>query len=112
VSQPRRVWMRCADGVRLAARLWRPPGSGPWPALLMRQPYGSALASTITYAHPRWYAERGFLVVVQDVRGRGESEGTFGGFAQEAADGAETVQWPAGHLWLLLSRADPAAQRG
>jgi len=93
VSQPRRVWMRCADGVRLAARLWRPPGSGPWPALLMRQPYGSALASTITYAHPRWYAERGFLVVVQDVRGRGESEGTFGGFAQEAADGAETVRW-------------------
>ncbi len=93
MSQLRRVWMRCADGVRLAARLWRPEGSGPWPALLMRQPYGSALASTVTYAHPRWYAERGFLVVVQDVRGRGESEGTFGGFAQEAADGADAVRW-------------------
>lgn len=85
--------MRCADGVRLAARLWCPPGEGPWPALLMRQPYGSALASTVTYAHPRWYAERGFLVVVQDVRGRGESEGTFAGFAREAADGAEAVRW-------------------
>jgi putative CocE/NonD family hydrolase len=59
----------------------------------MRQPYGSALASTITYAHPRWYADQGFLVVVQDVRGRGESEGTFAGFAQEAADGAEAVRW-------------------
>ncbi|MFN9661846.1 MAG: CocE/NonD family hydrolase [Cyanobacteriota bacterium] len=85
--------MACADGVRLASRLWRPAGTGPWPALLMRQPYGSALASTITYAHPHWYAEHGFLVVVQDVRGRGESEGTFGGFAQEAADGAEAVRW-------------------
>jgi putative CocE/NonD family hydrolase len=59
----------------------------------MRQPYGSALASTVTYAHPHWYAERGFLVVVQDVRGRGASEGTFAGFAQEAADGAEAVRW-------------------
>ncbi|MFM1799651.1 MAG: hypothetical protein RLZZ117_1929 [Cyanobacteriota bacterium] len=85
--------MRCADGARLAARLWCPAGPGPWPALLMRQPYGSALASTVTYAHPRWYAARGFLVVVQDVRGRGESEGTFRGFVQEAADGAEAVRW-------------------
>jgi hypothetical protein len=61
--------------------------------LLMRQPYGSALASTVTYAHPLWYARQGFLVVVQDVRGRGESEGTFLGFVQEAADGAEAVRW-------------------
>jgi putative CocE/NonD family hydrolase len=59
----------------------------------MRQPYGSALASTVTYAHPQWYAAQGFLVVVQDVRGRGESEGTFAGFAREAADGAEAVRW-------------------
>jgi len=88
--------MPCPDGIRLASRLWRPEGPGPWPALLMRQPYGAALASTVTYAHPRWYAEHGFLVVVQDVRGRGESEGTFGGFAQEAADGAEAVRWVRG----------------
>ena len=85
--------MPCSDGVRLASRLWSPPGEGPWPVLLMRQPYGSALASTLTYAHPHWYAQQGFLVVVQDVRGRGESEGTFGGFAQEARDGAEAVRW-------------------
>lgn len=85
--------MPCADGVRLASRLWSPPGPGPWPVLLMRQPYGSALASTVTYAHPHWYARQGFLVVVQDVRGRGDSEGSFGGFAQEARDGAEAVRW-------------------
>jgi uncharacterized protein len=93
--------MRCPDGVRLAARIWRPEGEGPWPVLLMRQPYGRAIASTITYAHPAWYAGHGFLVVVQDVRGRGDSEGEFRGFAQEAADGAEAVRWarrlPAGN---------------
>jgi putative CocE/NonD family hydrolase len=88
--------MRCADGVRLASRIWRPAEAGRWPVLLMRQPYGSALASTITYAHPRWYAERGFVVVVQDVRGRGDSEGVFRGFGQEAADGADAVRWARG----------------
>ena len=85
--------MEAADGVRLATRIWRPEGSGPWPVLLMRQPYGRAIASTVTYAHPRWYARHGFLVVVQDVRGRGDSEGCFRGFAGEAADGASAVRW-------------------
>jgi putative CocE/NonD family hydrolase len=90
------AWMPCPDGIRLATRLWRPEGSGPWPVLLLRQPYGRAIASTITYAHPSWYAAHGFLVAVQDVRGRGGSEGSFGGFAQEAADGAVAVRWARG----------------
>jgi putative CocE/NonD family hydrolase len=85
--------MTCRDGTRLSTRLWTPTGSGPWPALLMRQPYGRTIASTVTYAHPRWYASHGFLVAVQDVRGRGGSEGTFSGFAQEAADGADCLRW-------------------
>lgn len=83
----------CSDGVELVARLWQPAGAGPWPVLLMRQPYGRAIASTPTYAHPRWYASHGFLVVVQDVRGSGDSGGSFAGFAQEARDSAETVLW-------------------
>ncbi|MFM7677092.1 MAG: CocE/NonD family hydrolase [Synechococcus sp.] len=77
----------------LAARRWRPEGPGPWPVLLMRQPYGRAIASTPTYAHPSWYAGHGFQVVVVDVRGRGDSGGHFAGFAQEAADGADAVRW-------------------
>lgn len=85
--------MACRDGVRLVSRLWYPEGEGPWPVLLMRQPYGRAIASTVTYAHPSWYAAHGFLVVVQDVRGRGASEGEFRGFEQEAADGADTIRW-------------------
>ena len=85
--------MRCRDGTGLISRIWTPGGDGPWPALLMRQPYGRAIASTVTYAHPHWYAQHGFLVVVQDVRGRGESEGNFQGFAQEASDGADAVGW-------------------
>ncbi|NDD44221.1 MAG: CocE/NonD family hydrolase [Synechococcaceae bacterium WB9_4xB_025] len=85
------------DGIRLQASLWRPLGEGPWPALLMRQPYGRAIASTVTLAHPQWWSEQGFLVMVQDVRGQGESEGHFGGFGQEAADTATTLRWLRSH---------------
>ncbi|MFM8525943.1 MAG: CocE/NonD family hydrolase [Cyanobacteriota bacterium] len=96
-ARPGRVddrWMRFRDGTRLNRRLWYPTEErGAAPVLLMRQPYGRAIASTVTYAHPRWYASHGFLVVVQDVRGRGDSEGRFGGFRQEARDGADTVRW-------------------
>ncbi|MFZ9229635.1 MAG: CocE/NonD family hydrolase [Prochlorococcaceae cyanobacterium] len=83
----------CCDGTALIARVWQPEGSGSWPVLLMRQPYGRAIASTPVYAHPSWYAAHGYVVVVQDVRGSGESGGSFAGFGQEALDSAETVLW-------------------
>ena len=72
--------MECRDGIKLVSRVWQPAGQGPLPVLLMRQPYGRAIASTVTYAHPSWYAAHGFLVVVQDVRGQGASQGKFQGF--------------------------------
>jgi uncharacterized protein len=64
--------------------------------LLMRQPYGRAIASTVVYAHPIWYASHGYIVVIQDVRGRGTSGGEFELFRHEADDGYATVQWAAG----------------
>lgn len=91
--------MQTRDGVRLDADVYMPKaevaGAGPWPVLLMRQPYGRAIASTIVYAHPSWYAAQGYIVVIQDVRGRGTSEGRFDLFANEVADGADTVRWAA-----------------
>jgi putative CocE/NonD family hydrolase len=87
--------MTARDGVRLDADVYRPEGAGPWPVLLMRQPYGRRIASTVCYAHPTWYAARGFMVVVQDVRGRGSSEGEFRPFEDDAGDGADSVEWAA-----------------
>ncbi len=81
------------DGIDLTARIWSPKGSGPWPALLMRQPYGREIASTLTYCHPSWWASHGFLVVVQDVRGQGDSQGVFAGFNQESSDTTQTHAW-------------------
>jgi putative CocE/NonD family hydrolase len=85
--------MRTRDGVRLDADIWRPDGPGPYPVLLMRQPYGRSIASTVVYAHPSWYARHGYIAVIQDVRGRGTSDGEFRIIAQEFADGYDTVDW-------------------
>ncbi|MDZ8054779.1 MAG: CocE/NonD family hydrolase [Aulosira sp. ZfuVER01] len=89
------VSMHTRDGIRLDADIYRPDAEGEFPVLLMRQPYGRAIASTVVYAHPTWYAAQGYIVVIQDVRGRGTSEGEFKLFAHEIADGEDTVNWAA-----------------
>jgi putative CocE/NonD family hydrolase len=81
------------DPIRLDADIYRPETDELLPVLLMRQPYGRAIASTVVYAHPRWYAAHGYIVVIQDVRGRGTSEGEFELFAHEIEDGLDTVNW-------------------
>lgn len=90
---PETLSLITSDGVRLDADVYRPEGGGDYPVLLMRQPYGRKIASTVVYAHPTWYARQGYMVVIQDVRGRGSSEGEFRLFEHEAQDGWETVNW-------------------
>ena len=83
------------DGVTLLADIWRPVPPGPFPVLLMRHAYGRAIGSSLCYAPPAWYAAQGYIVVIQDVRGRGDSGGDFRLFADEAADGAASIAWAA-----------------
>ena len=85
--------MLTRDGVRLEADIYRPETESKLPILLMRQPYGKAIASTVVYAHPSWYASHGYIVVIQDVRGRGTSGGKFELFTNEIADGLDTINW-------------------
>ncbi|MCU0546172.1 MAG: CocE/NonD family hydrolase [Oscillatoriaceae cyanobacterium Prado104] len=87
--------MLTRDGVRLDADIYRPDAEGEFPVLLMRQPYGRSIASTVVYAHPAWYAKQGYIVAIQDVRGRGTSEGKFKLFINEVADGFDAVNWAA-----------------
>ncbi len=82
-----------SDGVVLVSDHYGPESGGKLPTLLMRQPYGSDIASTVVYAHPAWFARHGYNVVIQDVRGRGQSEGEFYPFLHEEKDGAETIAW-------------------
>ena len=99
VTLERGVEFRLSDRVTLVSDHYYPAGDGPWPTLLMRQPYGRDIASTVVYAHPSWFARHGYCVVIQDVRGRGGSEGAFYPFRHEGRDGAETIAW-------LLTRAE------
>jgi len=97
VRLERGVSCRMSDGVELVSDHYYPPRgdahAGPQPTLLMRQPYGRDIASTVVYAHPAWFARHGYNVVIQDVRGRGDSGGEFYPFRHEARDGAETIAW-------------------
>lgn len=95
VLPPETLSMRLKDGTRLDADVYRPTGPGPYPVLLQRQAYGRRIACTICYAHPAWYAAHGYIVVVQDIRGRGTSEGIFRPGENEIEDGAEAIEWAA-----------------
>ena len=71
IAVDRDVTCHAADGAALRADVYRPADSGPRPALLLRLPYGKTAAdSDVAFAHPAWLAAQGFLVVVQDTRGR------------------------------------------
>ena len=94
--KPRRTEaMLTRDGIRLVADIWEPEGDGPFPVLLMRQAYGRKIGTSLCYAPPEWYARHGYIVVMQDVRGRGASGGEFVLFEHEAEDGADTIAWAA-----------------
>ena len=93
VRLERGVMCAMPDGVRLVSDHYYPADAGPQPTLLMRQPYGRDIASTVVYAHPVWFARHGYNVVIQDVRGRGDSEGEFYPFRHERSDGAATIEW-------------------
>lgn len=96
VNMERNVPARMRDGTVLYSDVYRPAGEGPWPVLLMRHPYDKTQAQNICYAHPAWYACHGYLVVIQDCRGRWLSEGEWYPFKYEETDGIDTVLWAAG----------------
>jgi putative CocE/NonD family hydrolase len=87
----RAVTMKTRDGVTLKSDVYRPAGAGPFPVLLERTPYNKVNAADfamMAVAH-------GFMVVVQDVRGRYTSEGEWYPFKHETDDGYDTIEWAA-----------------
>ncbi len=81
------------DGVKLASDMWLPAAPGRYPVILIRTPYLKSMTGLQTPVFGRYFASRGYAVVVQDVRGRGDSEGDFNFFFQEEQDGYDTIEW-------------------
>jgi len=86
------VEARMRDGTILRADIYRPKDEGKFPVLLERTPYDKRNSSAFAYRA----AARGFVVVVQDVRGRYSSDGDWYPFKNESNDGYDTVEWAAG----------------
>ena len=84
------------DGTVLRADIQRPAEGGPVPALLVRNPYGEQLGRSVPVVPA---LEAGFAVVIQHCRGRGSSDGEFTPWADEPADGADTVAWITAQPW-------------
>ena len=82
------------DGVTLYADVYRPADAGMYPVLLTRLPYSKYLPHySHRYLDTNRLVANGYVVIIQDVRGRFESEGTFFPFESEAEDGYDTVEW-------------------
>jgi uncharacterized protein len=79
------------DGVILRADIYRPKGEGRFPVLLQRTPYNKSGEAEFGFEA----AERGYVVIVQDVRGRFTSQGEWYPFKYESQDGYDTVEWAA-----------------
>lgn len=93
VAERREVSCPMRDGTRLRTVLLVPHGPGPWPALLTRHPYDVSGEERDGAVDVGRLVSAGYLVALQDVRGRYGSEGVFDPGAQEVADGADAVAW-------------------
>jgi len=97
IAISRNVRIPLRDGITLSADLYRPKKEGRYPAIVVRTPY---LKNTTAHHETSCYfAEHGYAVLVIDVRGRGDSEGEFIPYRQEAEDGYDCIEWAAAQPW-------------
>ncbi len=98
ITVERDVAVPMRDGVILRADLYRPASEGRFPVLVYRTPYGK-------HDTAQWYdthlaaVERGYAVLMQDVRGRYASAGDFYPYIHEGKDGFDTIEWAATQSW-------------
>ena len=102
VETQRNVYTEMRDGVWLAMDLHRPsqegkPLDGPFPVLLQRTPYNKS--TEVRDVEADFFAARGYVVAIQDCRGRHASHGGFTKYTSDGPDGYDTVEWLARQSW-------------
>lgn len=85
------------DGVDLSADIYLPNSHGPFPTVLVRTPYSNNSEAAIFRA--RLLASAGYAVVLQDTRGRWDSDGVYYPIRHEAEDGFDTQEWVGRQAW-------------
>lgn len=99
------------DGTKLAANVFKPSGPGPWPVVMTRTPYlkdgridpekdpkGVKMREALV-KQARRYTDAGYVFVLQDVRGKGRSQGFYAAFENDIEDGYDSVEWAAARPW-------------
>src|SRR5262249_10678199 len=95
-STEKGVKIKMRDSVELVADIVRPADDGKYPVILERTPYGREILSQLG---GEWWAKRGYVHIVQDVRGRNQSDGEWRPFVHERKDGYDTIDWIVKQPW-------------
>ncbi|HKH72746.1 MAG TPA: CocE/NonD family hydrolase, partial [Vicinamibacterales bacterium] len=92
------VHVTMRDGVNVSVDIYRPDAPGRFPSILIRTPYNNNTDQAV--AQGKWFAERGYVMVQADVRGKFDSAGDFYPFKNEPDDGFDTDEWIAKQPWF------------
>ena len=104
-QEQRGLMVSMRDGVRLSTNVYRPADEdgrvreAPLPAVLIRLPYGKDDPYASMPAHGRYWARKGYVCAIQDVRGKFASEGEWQPLLHEADDGYDAIDWVATQPW-------------
>ena len=79
------------DGVKLSTDIYLPAAGEAYPVILSRTPYDNIAPRLVEAA--QFFSSRGYAVVLQDARGRFDSEGHFEPRVNEGKDGYDTIEW-------------------
>ena len=98
------VMVPMRDGVKLSTDLYIPEGAGEkLPVIVMRTPYDKSATTNWNFRSKKsvayFFAGQGYVVAVQDTRGRFESDGEYTVSASDSNDGYDTVSWAATQPW-------------
>jgi uncharacterized protein len=103
IEVERSIMVPMRDGVRLATDLYKPVGAGKRrPVILIRTQYNKAdyfESDDIRDRASQFFAGQGYVVAVQDIRGRFESEGEYRLAKNDREDGHDSIEWLARQPW-------------
>lgn len=85
------------DGVNVSCDIYGSEEGVRKPVIILRTPYGKSTENIVSTG--KYFAERGFVFIASDVRGRGDSDGYFLPYAGEGQDGYDLIEWAAKQPW-------------
>jgi putative CocE/NonD family hydrolase len=99
VSVERNVMIPMRDGIKLAADIYRPETSEKLPVIIIRTPYGKRNPGHRYEFIANIFSTQGYVFIVQDVRGKYDSEGDYYPYVNEPNDGHDTIEWAGTQNW-------------